>query len=166
MTTIYAIVQGGMVVNSAVAAAPMDSTWVDPQGQFFAIGYSYSNGVFTPPAAPQPSPTTPATMAAAAIAAGLSVTSTSTPTLNATYACDQATMNKIVGEVVQILNSGTFIGGGSTLTWPDISGVPRTFPSTTQFKAWASAIGAYIQAVTQYADGITSTLPANSVTIA
>lgn len=46
----YAIVEQGIVKNIAVSEEPLDEEWI--QSDTAQIGYSYADGVFTPPASP------------------------------------------------------------------------------------------------------------------
>lgn len=51
----YAIIENGIVVNMAVADAPLEVNWVlAPEG--VAIGWTYDSMAFTPPAQPEPDP--------------------------------------------------------------------------------------------------------------
>ena len=103
--------------------------------------------------------------AAAAIAAGLTVTSTGTPSLNGTYACDSNTTADINAEITSIMLNATFADGTTSLAWPDTSLALHTF-NVTQFKAFATALAAFVSGVRKYAMGINSSLPSSSVTIA
>ena len=61
------------------------------------------------------------------IAAGITITSTATPTLNATFGLDAVTMDQI-GSVARDSASGLGLpGGGTTFTYPDIKGTPHIF---------------------------------------
>jgi hypothetical protein len=84
---------------------------------------------------------------AAAVLAGVVITSTATPALNGTYPCDRSTQQDIVSEQVFIASESTFTNGGTTIAWPDITGTFHSFPSTTEFTAFAKAIGQYVQAL-------------------
>lgn len=118
-------------------------------------------------AAPPPTPTA-ASQAAAALAAGIVLTSTGTPSLNGTYALDQAAQNNVNGTVSYIMLNGTFPGGGTTMTWIDQDGDAHVWPSVTVFKAFATAFADYVAAVALYAasNGDHGSLPLNAITIA
>lgn len=103
--------------------------------------------------------------AAALILGGLSITSNSTPSLNAVYSASPNTITYVNSEVVSILLNGTFTGGSSTLQWADITGTLHTFPSTDSFKAFATVLGAFVNGAIQVEIGASTTLPSNSVTI-
>ena len=115
-----------------------------------------------------PTPLTPDQQAAQALAQGVVVTSTATPALNGTYACDAATQSAIQAELVSFLTNGTFTNGQTSRVWPDVSG---GFPQFTeaQFKTFATAIAAYVDAVDAAEEtllaGGSATFPANTATI-
>jgi hypothetical protein len=103
--------------------------------------------------------------AAAALSAGLTVTSTGTPALNGTYACDSNTTANINAEITSIMLNATFADGTTSLAWPDTSLALHTF-NITQFKAFSTDLAAFVSGVRKYAMGINSSLPSSSVTIA
>jgi hypothetical protein len=103
--------------------------------------------------------------AASALSAGLIVTSIGTPALNGTYACDSNTTADINAEITSIMLNATFADGTTSLAWPDKSLALHTF-NVTQFKAFATALAAFVSGVRKYAMGINSSLPSSSVTIA
>ena len=87
-----------------------------------------------------------------AIAAGVNITSTGTPSLNGTYALDLNTRSNVTAEQVYIATNSTFTNGGTTRAWPDAVGAFHTFPSTTEFTAFATAVAKYYDALaTAYA---------------
>jgi len=109
----------------------------------------------------------PMTTAQNLINAGLQVTSTATPALNGTYACDGYTMSGLQAEINAILFSGAtpvFSDGSTTLNWPDITKAGHSF-DVAHFRSLAEAIGHFIPACTQYAVGLTATAPSNTATI-
>jgi len=115
---------------------------------------------------PTPNPLAAAAAAsAAAFAAGLAITSTGTPALNGTYPIDPATQAHIQAEVVSILLNGTFADGTGTVVWLDTAGASHTFASVAAFKAFASAVAAYVAALFKYAEGTLTTLPPATATI-
>lgn len=116
-------------------------------------------------AAPVPPPPTLAQQAAALLAGTVTVSSTSTASLNGTYtitAQDQAHINAVV---TGILLNGSFPEGATTYTWPDSSGANHTFPSTTEFKAFATAILNFVSACFAVIKGVSTTLPNNQLSI-
>ena len=111
-----------------------------------------------------PTPTL-AQQAQAAISAGFAVTSTSTPALNGTYACDdahQARINRVQGFIAA---NGKFPNGLTSLPWPDITGAVHEFSSTAEFTAFASAVADYVMALDAVIMGISTTLPPAKATI-
>lgn len=61
---------------------------------------------------------------------GVAVTSTGTPSLNATYALDSASFSKL-NTITSLLSNGKPLpGGGTTFSYPDITGNLHTFTST------------------------------------
>jgi hypothetical protein len=100
--------------------------------------------------------TPPALTAASLIAAGLAVTSTGTPSLNATYAIDPTTQGQIIATEAYIDEYGTFFGGATTLQYPDITGALHTFPSVTEFRAFAKTVADYVAAVELTANVLTA----------
>ena len=57
MAQTYAIVENGVVVNTALAEAPLESNWVLVTDQA-GIGWEYKNGAFVEPEPPAPPPIT------------------------------------------------------------------------------------------------------------
>jgi len=172
----YAIVNNGTVEGplftppsgvSIAQAFPgmtaVDVTSISPQPQ---AGWTATeaNGVWTFAAPVAPTPTN-AQAAAALIAQGVTITSTSTPTLNGVYACDPSAQANIDSTMISILANGVFVNGGTTLAWLDLSGSPHVFPSVTEFKGFATAIGEIVAQVDEYAGGVLSSPPSMSVTI-
>ena len=100
-----------------------------------------------------------------ALAAGLTITSTSTSSLNGTYLCDPTTTSQINAEVSAILLNGTFADGTTSIAWPDASGNFHTM-TIAQFKNVATAIGSYVSALIKVIKGNPgATLPSANVTI-
>lgn len=64
------------------------------------------------------------------ISAGISVVSTAASSLNATYALDSITLDQIKGVANDAASGLGLPGGGSTFTYPDISGSPHDFTAT------------------------------------
>jgi hypothetical protein len=131
-----------------------------------APGWSAAQGAggwtFAPPA--PPAPTLPQ-QAAAQLAAGLIITSGSAAALNGTYPCDDVTQSEIQAEMISLLANGTFADGGTTIAWADTSGAAHTM-TPTQFKAVATAIGAFVAGSVKVMKGQSATLPAATAAIA
>ena len=102
--------------------------------------------------------------AAALLASGLAITSTSTPALNGTYPCDSNATAEIDAQVSSILLNGVFTNGATSIEWLDVSGAAHAF-SVSNFKAFATAVAAFVTACDEGALGLTA-LPSNAVTIA
>ncbi len=105
---------------------------------------------------------------AAAQAAGLTITCTSTPALNGTYAVDQAAQARINAIETAILKNGAFPGSsGAQLAYPKIDGTLVVFPSTSVFSEFATAVANYVADLDLYAAGAPgATLPSPALTIA
>lgn len=159
----YAIIHDGTVVNVAVADSPLADNWVSIEGKPVGIGFSYSNGVFVAPVIAME--TSHRFLADSAIASGVNITSTATPAINGTFACDAVSQAEIASEMLFILTNGGFTNGASALPWPDITGKAIAFPSPAVFKAWATAVANYVAAVKAYGNGIASDLPSPNITI-
>ncbi|WGS53593.1 hypothetical protein LFL96_21280 [Paraburkholderia sp. D15] len=145
-----------------------DLVWVDvtAASPVPSLGWSATetNGKWTFAAAAAPV-VTPQMAALAALAAGISIVSTGTPALNATYACDSLTQSDIVA-IETSLNAGKgFPGGGGSFNYPDAAGVMHTF-SESNFSNFAAAVRDYVYALKSVMSGASSTLPAASTTIA
>lgn len=119
-----------------------------------------------------PPPLTPeqqlASVVSSALAAGLTITSTSTPAINGTYAVDQAAQSRINAIETAILKNGAFPGtSGTQMAYPDITGKLNVFPGLASWNAFATAIADYVADLDLYAAGAPgSRLPAAAVTIA
>jgi hypothetical protein len=167
----FALIINGTVVQTAAAEFPVNPalTWVDistvsPAPQ---PGWTYSGGTFAAPVVPPLPAQTLAQQAAAAISAGLTVTSTSNPALNGTYACDATAQSHLMAEMIALLNSSgaTFADGTASIVWPNITGSLHTY-TPAQFQPLALAIGAYVSALYKCINGVLATLPPAAVTIA
>lgn len=170
----YAIVDENGNIISVIAwdgispyMPPSGDTLIKSDGTA-SKGGTYSSGLFggtfNPPVPPAP---TAAQQSASAISAGVSVTSTATPTLNGVYGLDPSSQSNVNATVTYILLNGMFPGGGSTMPWVDQNGVAHTWPSITEFKAFATAYANYVAAISLYAasNGSSGSLPSNQVTI-
>ncbi|UNC12853.1 hypothetical protein FE249_00720 [Acidiphilium multivorum] len=108
--------------------------------------------------------------ASAAMFGTVQLTSDATPALNATYEIDAESQGDLQAEVLAYETNGQFLDGQTTIQWPDTAGALHTF-TAAQFKAFATAIGAYvgllksIRRTNALPTGMTS-FPAATVTIA
>ena len=131
-------------------------------------GWTYNaDGTFTPPPEPAPVPPTAQEQAAAAMSAGLIITSTGTPELNGTYGLDSNSQQNVIGTVTAILLTGNFPNGQSTMPWIDQNQQPHMWPSTAEFKIFATAFSTFVSNVALYAasNGASGSIPSNEVTI-
>ena len=156
----YQLTNGTTIIRTIDGACiPADEGNADYQAYQAWVAAGNTPTPYTPPAP------TAAQLAGAAIAAGLSVLSTSTPTLNGTYPCDSSTTSDINVEITSIMLNATFADGSTSIQWPDTSGTFHTF-TVMQFKAFATALGVYVSGIRKYASGLSPSLPTASVTIA
>lgn len=160
----YAVIENGVIINVYVADEPQNSG--DIAVTYAGIGWTYANDTFTAPAV-VPLVLSPTQTAQNAIAAGLTVTSTSTPVLNGTYALNPTSLADLNGLVTGVMIAGTFPNDAATYDYHDASLVAHTFPSLTEFKAFATAVLNFVSSVTQYAKsgGALGSIPSNQVTI-
>jgi hypothetical protein len=113
-----------------------------------------------------------AEQATAALAAGFTITSTSTPVLNGTFAVDGDVQSHIQAEITALMLSGqtgtpTFADQGLTVDWPDLASPPVNHTMTVaEFKVFAGLIGAYVATLFKVKNGTVTALPPASVTIA
>jgi hypothetical protein len=98
-------------------------------------------------AAHNPAKVPPSQSYAAALAAGCQIVSTSTPTLNGTYALDPQTLSNVTSEQVYIATAGKFTNGQTTRAWADATGAFHVFPSPTSFTTFAEAIAQYVDSL-------------------
>jgi hypothetical protein len=172
----YAIITGGTITNVVAwdGASPLPAALasalgpqIDQLSPVPQMGWAAAEagGVwsFTAPAAPAP---TLAEQAATALTAGITITSTSNPALNGTYACDPNAQARIQAISLYGVVNSAFPGGGSTYPWLDTSGTPHTFPNVAAFQGFATAVANYVAALDFVLAGVSSTLPSSSVTIA
>lgn len=95
----------------------------------------------------------------------LSVTSTSTPSLNGSYGITGVMAEGVQAEVNAIALNNAFADGSASVNWPDRSGAVHSF-TVAQFKELATAMALYRAQCAQYAAGIVTTVPAGTATIA
>ena len=118
--------------------------------------YSESQPVLAPTLAQQ---------AGAILMGGLELTSTGTPALNGTYACDTLTQMDIIA-IETSLNAGQgFPGGANPFGFPDASGALHEFTSA-EFTAFAAAIRNFVYSCKAVISGQSKTLPTATATIA
>jgi hypothetical protein len=105
---------------------------------------------------------------AARIGNGIAITSTGTPALNATYALDSDTMDQI-GSVARDFGSGLGLPGDiETFTYPDATGVPRTFSGdqlTALYRKQRNLLSVLNTQAAMMAHGAPPSWPVQSATI-
>jgi hypothetical protein len=118
-----------------------------------------------------PLPTTPlgptlAQQAASALSAGLAITSTGTPALNGTYACNPAMQQNMASmyNLIQRAGGNAFPGGLTSLPWP-VAGGTVTFNSVAEFLAMETAVGDYVMQLNLIITTNSGTLPPPTTTI-
>jgi hypothetical protein len=130
-------------------------------------GYTVADGALVPPVPPTAAELTARALvesAQSALAAGLTLVSTGSPAINATYAIDQLSQMDVIA-IETGLNAGTgFPGGAATFNYPDIAGALHPF-SETSFKDFAAAMRTYVYALRSVIAGSASKLPVASTTI-
>ena len=138
--------------------------WADRLAGFWAVSAGKLVS-YTPPVVPP----TLAQQAASALAAGLTITSTSTPALNGTYAVASGVPfgREDIGTEAQFISTfSEFTNGTQTLEWPLIDGKTFvTFPNTATFMNFAKAAAQYYAAVKAVAATGQGSFPSNQVTI-
>lgn len=172
----FAIIQNEIVENvilwdgTSEYTPPTGATSVQvPPGTIVGIGCSYSNGVFSAPASSTPPAPTLAQQAAAAAVSTVALTSTSTSALDGTYSIDNESRLDMQSEVLAFETNGQFLGGQTTIQWPQTDGTIATF-TATQFKAFVTKVGAYVGTLksirrTGKLPSGTSSFPSNSIAI-
>lgn len=143
----YALVDGeGNVVNvvewdgAATFPVPAGQSLVAVGSSAAGPGWIYADGEFSNPVSP-PAPSI-ADQYAEKLAAGIAITSTGTPSLNATYPIDDKTAILISGLYAGIKGGDGVPGGGSDFVFTDIGNAPHTF-TADDFTALAKAIRDY-----------------------
>ncbi|HQT65348.1 MAG TPA: hypothetical protein PLO16_12630 [Acidocella sp.] len=101
--------------------------------------------------------------AAALIAAGLTITSTSTPAINGTYACNAAAQANFSEIETYILANNAL--PQTPLPWP-VAGGLVAIPSTALFKEIATVVANFVEVCDEVVTANAGTLPAASVAIA
>jgi hypothetical protein len=105
--------------------------------------------------------------AKAAIQAGVTVTSTATPPLNGTYACDPATQANLSSmyNLIQRAGGAAFPAGLTALPWADAGGAIHTFTAVSDFLNFETAIGDYVLKLQLIIATNSGTLPSPAITI-
>lgn len=157
----YAYSSNGLSYRMVEIGWPLDSTEV-----LFAEAPDATQleGAF-PNYATASSAATLVAAATAALAGTVTLTSTGTAALDGDYPIGSMMQQQIVAEVTSIVLNGTFCDGGTTTLWPDVSGAGHSF-DVAHFKAFATAVAAYVAACTKCANGQASSLPSATLTIA
>lgn len=172
----YAVIENGVVTNMILwdgvsqFAPPTGAILKElPANSAVTTGWTWDGLDFVGPNVTTPNLTAEQQLAltvATAIRNGLTINSTSTPAINATYpitAASQADISSITNYVVV---NGDFPGGASMYPWEDINGAFHIFPSVDLFKAWATAIADYVAQLKLYQAGAPGVgLPSPTVTI-
>lgn len=109
---------------------------------------------------------TSAQSATLALATGLTVASTGTPAVNGTYACDAATQQQMMAEILAINTNGTFADGTTSIEWRNWAMTATATFTVALFKELVTAVGAFVSGNTKVINGLSTTLPPASVTIA
>ncbi|WDD94657.1 hypothetical protein Bsp3421_004791 [Burkholderia sp. FERM BP-3421] len=131
-------------------------------------GYTVSDGALVPPAPPTTAEVAAQELLLSAqsmFSAGIAISSTSTPALNGTYACDQLSQMDIIAIETSINAGKGFPGGATTFNYPDVSGVMHAF-SEANFTNFAAAVRNYVYALKSVIAGVSTTLPSSTAEIA
>lgn len=144
------------VIGSSFTCPQDPSVW-PYQGAVQDTDSRYQAFINPPQTAPQKS--------ASLLQAGLTISSTGTPALNGTYACDPLSQSDIIA-IETSLNAGKGFppGGATTFNYPDVTGAMHTF-SEASFTDLAAAIRDYVYGCKAYAYGQATSLPSSTVTI-
>lgn len=147
---------GGLVWAdvTAVSPTPQPGWTATPAG----LGWTYA----PPPAPPAP---TLVQQAEAMLTGTITVSSTSTPSLDGAYAVDLLAQSHINSEMLCAQVTGKFADGATTVDWLDATGVTRTFPSVAVFQAFALAVAAFVAGCFKVIAGTSTTLPSVTVTV-
>jgi hypothetical protein len=147
----------------------VDVTGISPQPEPGDLA-TENNGTwtFTTPTPPEAPPPTAQQLLAEKLAAGITLTSTGTPALNATYALDDVSTAQIFQIGLYANQFGVFPSGGTTQAYPDIAGTPHDF-GIAAFIAFLRAVAPLVSALeTQagvMAQGGTPSWPPQTATI-
>lgn len=121
----------------------------DPSG-LVSIGWTYDGANFVAPPVPEPTAAEQILTGYSALTtAGLSITSTGSPSISATYAVDEKSQANLSGIAATIGFLGEFPGGGSSFVYPDISSNPIVFSSVADFRKFYSAYVSFVLQISQ-----------------
>ena len=105
------------------------------------------------------------TIAPARIATTLTITSTSTPSLNGSYGIGPFESDGLQAQANAIAMDAAFADGTESLNWPDVNRVGHTF-TVAQFKELLMAVALYRAQWVQFSCGLITTAPTSTATIA
>lgn len=152
---------GGTLANAKGITAAQQALCVPiPVGLPVGVGWSYSNGTFSPPAPSNVTPPTLAELATTAIGAGLAITSTANGALG-TFQLTAATQLRFASLLQYYDKFGTFPNKAATITVTDIDGKPHTL-TPAQFEALYQTLGDYLTLLEDCIAGIATALPTAS----
>ena len=101
------------------------------------------------------------------LAAGITITSNSAGTaVNGVYSATTDIEAQIQREALSLLLTDKFTNGGTTISWPDISGAIHVFPTPDVFRSFAFAVTVFAGGISNVQNGLSTVLPAASATIA
>ncbi len=129
------------------------------------VAYALSNGEIVGAAASVLAAQQFGAQIIALLAGSVSITSASAPSLNGSYTITAQDQQHISVELQSLMLNGTFADGSSSVAWLDTKGVAHTFDAA-QFKAFATALGAFVAACIKCQIGTSTTLPSSTLTIA
>lgn len=135
-------------MHSAMIDAPHVQAWIAAGGKVGA-----------------PPPVLLSNEAVAALNSGVEVVSASTPALNGTYAIDPPSLDKLFKTGTYVLAFSAFPNAQVTWTILDLTGTPRTFPTTAVFLSTLRGIADYVAQLDQIVDGLSSATALPSQTI-
>jgi hypothetical protein len=144
----------------------IDITAVSPTP---SVGWTFDGAAFHEPEVPTPPPPTADEVLAEKIAQGIAITSTGNPTLNATYALDEASTGQIFQIGLYADRFAKFPSGETVQNYPDITGNSAHGFTVAQFVAFLQVVAPLVSALdTQagiLAHGGSPTWPSQGATI-
>lgn len=178
MTVYFSAAKLGFYDDALKAAYEAAGTW--PSDAVAITSADHATYTTTPPAgkvlgssggkpawvdAPAPPAPSLAQKAQAALNAGLTISSTSTPDIDGTYACDETAQGRF-NRVYNLIQKagGSFPNKLTALPWP-IEGGSVTFNSVAEFLAVEQAVADYVLTLDLIITTGAGTLPADAVTI-